>query len=98
MSEMWDSGLWDKVIYPIGDEAIEKYGDEIRQTDSIKGEVQGYEVELVNNPVILEGLFKFLFPECAGTECQVNIYIRKDGKTYVPIYQYIDGKWRKDKS
>lgn len=97
--EVLDSGLYEKIINPIAKKALDKYGDKVlklKLPKSIKCNIDGYKVELINNPVIHEFLFPIMWPDFADTECQCNVQIEpphlKD-RIYVSIHHFIKGKW-----
>ena len=108
MNNVWnedllDSGLYEKIITPIAEKALAKYGDKVLKLgfcESIKCDIDGYKVELINNPVIHEPLFSLMWPDFSDSECQCNVQIEpphlKD-RIYVSIHHFIKGKWITEK-
>ena len=88
---------WYEILSPIAHKAITEYGDRIlSDKEDIETEIDGYIVWMVNNDVINQPLFSFLFPEYKDSKCQININISKkewNNRGYGFIYQYINNKW-----
>lgn len=95
--DCWDSGLFEKVLYPTAKKALDLYADKIKKSKSYKCVVDGYKVELIDNPIVNEDLFPIMWPKYKDSEKQMNIQIEIEGRLYIGgIFYLIKGEWIKD--
>ena len=95
----FDSGLYDLILYPTAKKALDLHADKVKKSIPFNCEIDGYKVEMIQNNVINEELFPFMFPQFQDAEKMININVEIKGRIYVgAIYYLIKGKWVKDES
>ena len=98
--ELWDSGIENDIVKPVGRKAIDLYGDEVIKTGNKKDVViDGYKVNIVRNMCLKDDIFIWVFPLTAEMDYQINIEVGlpkgMETRWFVGIYykKTKDDKW-----